>query len=254
MIGQHEVEGPFSDAPGEPPFGERVVRAAPAALALGAFAALLAYPAALVLASRNAVLLPAGLAPRAIATHQSVLEAVAVALSAFIGLAWRYRARLPGLRRAPTAPRPLVALPGWIASGVAGAWVSACLFDRAHALAAPGLYASNAREAVALYAGSVLAQEALGRMLFLTLLVGLLRRPRLALVLHALWNTFFTFTLEQRFLRGSAMPDALGWRGLALGLVANLLFGAAYASHGLLGSVATHAAWNLKLLFLRAGS
>lgn len=235
----------------EPSFGERFAFSTPRALALAAVAALLAYPSSLVLAARNPGHLPGGLAPPAIASAQAILQALEVALAAFVGLMWRQRAGYPGLVRAPTAPRPLIGLPAFAVTGVAGGAISAWLFDRGHALAAPGLYGSTASQSAALYAGSVLAQEAIARMCFLTLLTAFLRRPRAALVLHALWTTFFTFTLERRFLHASAMPAPLDWVGLAFGLVANLLFGGAYASHGLAGAVLTHAAWNLKLLFVR---
>ncbi|MFN7952030.1 MAG: hypothetical protein U0610_09910 [bacterium] len=237
----------------EPPFGERLAYTTPRALALAAIAALLAYPSSLVLASRNPGHLPEGLAVGAVAGAQALLVGVEVALAAFIGLMWRQRAGLPGLRRAPTAPRPLIQLPAFVVTGAALGALSGFAFDRAHAAAAPGLYAANGAEALALYAGSVLSQEAVARMCFLTILAALLDRPRAALVLHALWTTFFTFTLEQRFLHASATPTGLDWCGLAFGLAANLIFGGAYASHGLAGAVVTHAAWNLKLLVVRAG-
>lgn len=237
--------------PPEPSFGERLAFTTPRALALAAVAAVLSYPSSLVLAERNPGHLPGGLGPPAIATAQAMLQALEVALSAFVGLMWRQRAGYPGLVRAPTAPRPLIRLPAFVLTALAVGAVSGWSFDRGHALAAPGLYASTWAESAALYAGSVLAQEAIARMCILTLLAALLQRPRAALVLHALWTTFVTFTLERRFLHASAMPAPLDWVGLGFGLVANLLFGGAYASHGLAGSVLTHAAWNLKLLFVR---
>jgi hypothetical protein len=239
-------------APNEPPFGTRLAYTTPRALGLACAAALLAYPSSLVLAARNPGHLPGGLSASAVATAQTLLQGLEVALAAFIGLMWRQRSHLPGLMRSPTSPRPLVRLPAFVATALAGACLSGLWFDRGHAVAAPGLYGATTGEAVALFLGSVLAQEAIARMCFLTILAALLQRPRTALVLHALWTTFFTFTLEQRFLHRSAMPDTLGWIGLGFALAANLLFGGAYASYGLLGSVLTHAAWNAKLLFVRA--
>lgn len=243
---------PMTDRrPPEPPFGERLAYTTPRALAFAAVAAVVSYPSSVVLFTRNPGHLPGGLAPHAAASAHAILLALEVALAAFIGLMWRHRADFPGLARAPTAPRPLVRLPAFVLTGLVGGAISGWQFDRGHALAAPGLYGSTAAESAALYAGSVLAQEAIARMCFLTLLAAFLRRPRAALVLHALWTTFFTFTLERRFLHAGALPEGLDWAGLAFGLAANLLFGGAYASYGLAGSALTHAAWNLKLLFLR---
>ena len=238
--------------PPEPSFGERFGYATPRALALAAAAAVLAYPSSLVLATRNPGHLPGGISPAAIASTQASAQALTVALAAFIGLMWRQRAGFPGLMRAPTAPRPLLRLPAFVLTGLAGAAISGWFFDRGHALAVPGLYASTAAQAAAVFAGSVLAQEAIARMCFLTILAAFLQRPRAALMLHALWTTFFTFTLERRSLHASAMPAGLDWMGLGFDLAANLLFGGAYASYGLAGSVLTHAAWNLKLVFVRA--
>lgn len=238
--------------PAEPPFGARLAYTTPRALALAALAGVLAYPSSTVLAARNPLHLPPGLGSDAVAAAQALLVALEVALAAFVGLMWRHRAGFPGLRRAPTAPRALLGLPAFVATGLVVGAVSALVYDRGHAAVAPGLYASNATEALALLAGSVLSQEAVARMCFLTILAALLGRPRTALVLHALWTTFFTFVLEQRFLHASAIPSALDWRGLAFDLVANVLLGGAYASHGLVGSTLTHVAWNLKLLVLRA--
>ncbi len=239
-------------APAEPSFGARLAYTTPRALALAVLAGVLAYPSSTVLAARNPGHVPPGLDSSGVATAQALLVALEVALAAFVGLMWHHRAGYPGLRRSATAPRALLGMPAFVATGLVVGAASAMAYDRGHAGVAPGLYASNLAQALALFAGSVLSQEAVARMCFLTILASLLGRPRTALVLHALWTTFFTFVLEQRFLHASAIPSGLDWRGLAFDLAANLLFGGAYASHGLVGSTLTHVAWNLKLLVLRA--